>query len=98
MEISVVSNKVTGHCQVQWIQSYIAYSNRNYIGLQKHFHHLEAVALEREAVEDIEDFTKPNVGSIDGRTGNLLEEFIQILSSQRAKPGQKREVSSNVVT
>ena len=57
--------------------------------LQKHFHHLEAVALERESVENVEDFTQPDVIKIECRTGTLLNEFSEMVFSH----GQKRKVS-----
>ena len=69
------------------------------LGLQKHFHHLEAVALEREFVEDVEDFTQPDVVKIECRAGSLLEEFNYLLSSRRADctAGQKRKVRFSVL-
>ena len=63
--------------------------------MQKHFRHLEAVALERESIEDYEDFTLPNMDRIEKRAGALLNEFSEVLSSRGAdsKPRQKRKVS-----
>ena len=63
--------------------------------MQKHFRHLEAVALERESIEDYEDFTLPNMERIEKRAGALLNEFSEALSSRGAdsKPRQKRKVS-----
>ena len=65
--------------------------------MQKHFRHLEAVALERESIEDYEDFTLPNMDRIEKRAGTLLTEFSEVLLSGGAdsKPRQKRKVSSN---
>ena len=67
-----------------------------WLGLQKHFRHLEAVALERESIEDFEDFTQPDMDRIEKRAGTLLNEFSEVLSSGLAdsKPRQKRKVSS----
>ena len=47
----------------------------DFTALQKHFHHLEAVALERECVENAEDFTQPDVEMVEHRVGTLLDEL-----------------------
>ena len=62
--------------------------------LQKHFHHLEAVALERESVDDIEDFTVPDVDKIESRVGTLLDEFSHMVFPHGVdrNPRQKRKV------
>jgi hypothetical protein len=50
--------------------------------------------LERESIEDYEDFTLPNMDRIEKRAGTLLNEFSEVLSSKGAdsKPRQKRKV------
>ena len=68
------------------------------VALQKHFHHLEAVALEREKVENLEDLTLPNVDMIDRRAGDLIKEFNQIVfPGGQVDQGrkQKRKVGIN---
>ena len=67
------------------------------LGLQRHFRHLEAVALERETIEEYEDFTLPDMARIEKRVGTLLKEFNEVISSGGAnsKPRQKRKVSFN---
>ena len=68
--------------------------------MQKHFHHLEAVALERECVEDIEDLTLPEVDKIESRVGTLLDEFSHMVfphGQLDCNPRQKRRVRSLII-
>ena len=71
-----------------------------YVALQKHFHHLEAVALEREQVEDVEDFTLPDVGRIDHRAGSLIDEFNHIVfpggQVERGRSQKRKVRNSNI--
>lgn len=63
--------------------------------MQKHFHHLEAVALERESVDDIEDLTLPDVDKIEKRVGTMLDEFSHMVfphGQPDCNPRQKRKV------
>lgn len=56
------------------------------------------MALERESVEDIVDFTQPDVDRIEHRVGTLLNEFSHVVfSSGQVDPGkrQKRKVRFN---
>jgi ATP-dependent DNA helicase 2 subunit 1 len=43
--------------------------------LQKHYRTLEAIALEHENVEEINDLTLPDVNQIDKRAGKVIDEF-----------------------
>eukprot|EP00117_Sycon_ciliatum_P030500 scpid60044/ scgid24025/ X-ray repair cross-complementing protein 5; 5&apos; ATP-dependent DNA helicase 2 subunit 1; ATP-dependent DNA helicase II 70 kDa subunit; DNA repair protein XRCC6; Ku autoantigen protein p70 homolog len=73
-------------------------------GLQKHFKVLEALALERDAPEDIADLTEPDLDHIDGRAGKVLAEFTQLVypsdynpeSAAKAKPAaSKRKIGAD---
>ncbi|XP_028409501.1 X-ray repair cross-complementing protein 6-like, partial [Dendronephthya gigantea] len=43
--------------------------------IQKHYNILEALALDKDAPENFEDFSEPNKVQIDARLGNLATEF-----------------------
>ena len=65
------------------------------IVLQKHFRTLEAIALEKPSVEDINDLTMPDVERIERRAGSLLEQLKQLVYPPDYEPekgGAKRKV------
>ena len=67
--------------------------------LQKHYRHLEAIALEHEGVEEVADLTEPDLNMISKRAGNLLEQFKDLVYPANYDPekkvtGTKRKVKS----
>lgn len=65
--------------------------------LQKHYQTLEALALEHEVVEEIEDFSKPDLDMINNRVGSVIEAFKQVVFPDGYTPGAKptkRKVTS----
>ena len=62
--------------------------------LQKHYQTLEALALEHEVVEEIEDFSKPDLEMINNRVGSAIEAFKQTVFPDGYIPGTKRKVTS----
>lgn len=47
--------------------------------LQKHYRTLEALALEHEEVEEIDDLTQPDFAHVEKRAGTAIEEFKQLV-------------------
>ena len=47
--------------------------------LQKHYRTLEALALEHEEAEEIEDLTEPDFAHIEKRAGTAIDEFKQLV-------------------
>ncbi|EDO49291.1 predicted protein [Nematostella vectensis] len=66
--------------------------------LQKHFNSLEALALDRDAPEEVNDLTVPDVERIDRRAGELLQEFKELVYPENydpeAKAGAKRKAGA----
>ena len=63
--------------------------------LQKHYRHLEAIALEHEEVEEVADLTEPDVDRISKRAGALLDQFRDMVYPAGYNPeksGTKRKV------
>lgn len=66
--------------------------------LQKHYRTLEALALEHEEAEEINDLTLPDFADIEKRAGTAIDEFKQLVfpagydSSARAN---KRKVAKS---
>ena len=64
--------------------------------LQKHYRHLEAIALEHEEVEKVADLTLPDEDMISKRAGNLLDQFRDVVFpagyDPEKKGGAKRKV------
>ena len=65
--------------------------------LQKHYRHLEAIALEYDEVEEMTDLTLPDHGRISRRAGQLLEQFKDLVYpagyDPEQKPSAKRKVT-----
>ncbi len=59
------------------------------LALQKHYRHLEAIALEHEEAEPVADLTEPNISRISKRAGNLLDEFKGLVYPADYNPEQK---------
>ena len=75
------------------------YTYTNYsIVLQKHYRQLEAIALEKDTVDDVPDLTNSDSELIHKRVGTFLEEFKGFLSpfigGTDNSSGRKRKVSS----
>ena len=66
--------------------------------LQKHYHVLEALALEHEEEEEMTDFTVPDVDRIDQRAGSAIEEFKQMVFPPGYDPEGKGTGSKRKVT
>ena len=64
--------------------------------LQKHYRHLEAIALEHEEVEEVADLTLPDEDMISKRAGTLLDQFRDLVFpagyNPKKKSGAKRKV------
>ena len=50
-----------------------------YTVLQKHYRTLEALALEHEEAEEINDLTLPDCAHIEKRAGTAIDEFKQLV-------------------
>ena len=59
--------------------------------LQKHYRQLEAIALEKDTVDDVADLTESDSDLIHKRVGTLLDEFKEIGGLNDSK-GRKRKV------
>ncbi|XP_031572511.1 X-ray repair cross-complementing protein 6-like isoform X2 [Actinia tenebrosa] len=63
--------------------------------LQKHYNHLEALALDRDSPEEVDDLTEPDVERLDRRAGTLMQEFKDLVFpdgyNPDAKPATKRK-------
>ncbi|XP_055518954.1 X-ray repair cross-complementing protein 6 isoform X1 [Leucoraja erinacea] len=57
--------------------------------IQKHFRNLEALALDLNEPEEMEDLTLPKDGVIDGRLGQLAEEFTSLVYPPDYNPNTK---------
>jgi len=65
--------------------------------LQKHYRHLEALALEHENVEEALDLTLPDLDMISRRAGALLDQFTAMVYPEGydpEKPTAKRKVGA----
>ncbi len=62
--------------------------------LQRHYRHLEAIALEKDSVEEVQDLTKSDENRIRTRLGTLLDNFKDLTSpfSEGDTSGKKRKV------
>ncbi|XP_015243035.1 PREDICTED: X-ray repair cross-complementing protein 6 [Cyprinodon variegatus] len=67
--------------------------------LQQHFRNLEALALDMNEPEEIEDLIKPKVDQIDQRLGPLVEEFKDLVYpagyNPETKPAPKRKTADS---
>ena len=61
----------------------------NLLVLQKHYRTLEALALEHEEIEDINDLTLPDEERINKRVGPAIEAFKQAVFPVGYVPGAK---------
>ena len=58
-------------------------------GLQKHYHYLEAMALDYKDVEEVNDLTQPDVNRIQRRAGHLLDQFKELVYPLDYDPEKK---------
>jgi len=68
--------------------------------LQKHWRNIEALALERDTVEDIEDHTMPSEEQFEKRAGSALTNFKEIVFPHGYVPGggAKKRAAPSVST
>jgi ATP-dependent DNA helicase 2 subunit 1 len=59
--------------------------------LQQHYANVEAMALDRETVEEISDFTLPDEEKIEKRAGKISQEFKALVFPTDYQPGTKRK-------
>lgn len=59
--------------------------------LQQHYANVEAMALDRETVEEISDFTLPDAEKIERRAGKICQEFKHLVYSVDYQLGAKRK-------
>lgn len=59
--------------------------------LQQHYASVEAMALDRDSVEEISDFTLPDEDRIDRRAGLIVQEFKSLVFATDYQPGAKRK-------
>ncbi|XP_078670964.1 X-ray repair cross-complementing protein 5-like [Branchiostoma floridae x Branchiostoma belcheri] len=57
--------------------------------IQQHYRNLEALALDRDAPEEVYDFTQPDKERIDRRAGQLVGEFKDMVFPDGYTPGAK---------
>ncbi|XP_064600054.1 X-ray repair cross-complementing protein 5-like [Liolophura sinensis] len=58
--------------------------------LQQHWRNIEALALDRDAPEDITDYTEPDVKRMEKRAGKVMEDFSDLVFPDGYVPGAKR--------
>lgn len=61
--------------------------------LQTHYANVEAMALDKDAPEEVEDLTTPDVERIDRRAGKLIQEFKDLVFPDGYVPGAKRRAA-----
>lgn len=63
--------------------------------IEKMWHEIEAIALDREKTEEFEDTTLPDNQRIMSRAGTFLDEFSQLIGLNSSSSGNKRKVCLN---
>ena len=61
--------------------------------IEKMWHEIEAIALDREKTEEFVDTTLPDSQRIMSRAGTFLDEFSQLVGLNSSSTGNKRKVS-----
>ncbi|KAK2146027.1 hypothetical protein LSH36_639g02004 [Paralvinella palmiformis] len=59
--------------------------------LQTHYVNVEAIALDRDQVEEITDYTLPNTETMDKKARKLISEFKELVFPEDYIPGQKHK-------
>ncbi|GFS25608.1 X-ray repair cross-complementing protein 5-like [Elysia marginata] len=62
--------------------------------LQNHWRNIEALALERDEPEELQDHTLPRVEDVMKRAGKVLDEFKDLVYPADYVPGKKRKAAS----
>lgn len=63
--------------------------------LQQHYAAIEALALERDAPEEVADFTQPDEGKIEKRAGKLIKEFKELIKVEEIQSSHKKKGPSS---
>ncbi|CAH1785312.1 unnamed protein product [Owenia fusiformis] len=61
--------------------------------LQTHYANLEALALDRDAPDSVQDLTLPDERGITKRAGKIIEEFKELVFPEGYTPGAKRKAT-----
>lgn len=63
--------------------------------LQKYWRNIEALALDRDAPEEMTDYTMPNEKGMEKRAGKIIQEFKDLIFPDGYEPGAKRKAPAS---